>query len=76
MIATSQTISNASYQLYKDYLILTRFTRSWWWATVIDPSGVELKQGIFCHAEGKSSAREVIDRAQQDIDAFDRQNGL
>jgi hypothetical protein len=74
MSATSQTIPNASYQLYKDYLILTRFTRSWWWATVIDSSGVELKRGIFCHAEGKSSAQEAIERAQQDIDLFDRLN--
>jgi hypothetical protein len=76
MIVTSQLISNDSYQLYKDYLILTRFARSWWWATVIDPSGMELKQGVFCHAEGKSSAQEAIDRAQQDIDAFDHHHGF
>jgi hypothetical protein len=74
MTITSQTISNGSYQLYKDYLILTRFARAWWWATVIDPWGVELKQGIFCHAEGSASAQEAIEQAKQDIDAFDHRH--
>lgn len=73
-MVTSQAISNDSYQVYNDYLILPKFTRSWWWATVIDPSGIELKQGIFCHADGKSSAQEAILRAKQDIDRLSRGN--
>ncbi|HIK33810.1 MAG TPA: hypothetical protein IGS17_11885 [Oscillatoriales cyanobacterium M59_W2019_021] len=73
---TSYTISQNSSQLYKNYLIVTRFARAWWWATVIDPSGIELTQGIFCHAEGQSSPREAIERAQRDIDTFDRHQGF
>jgi hypothetical protein len=65
---THPTQTHNYYQLYKGYLISARFTRSWWWGVVIAPTGEELKDGVFCHADGLSSSEAAIDRARRDID--------
>lgn len=66
---TQPTHTHGYYQLYKGHLISARFTRSWWWGVAIAPTGEELKDGVFCHADGLSSAEAALDRARQDIDA-------
>ncbi|WP_144053726.1 hypothetical protein [Baaleninema simplex] len=59
-------------QVYKGHLIVPRYSRSWWWVTVIDPYGNELKTNGFATAEGQPSLEAALAYAKQAIDTQKR----
>ncbi|MBP0001754.1 MAG: hypothetical protein J7641_22655 [Cyanobacteria bacterium SID2] len=70
MTLTSSSLSQNQHaqQVYKGHLIVPRYSRSWWWVTVIDPDGRELKDKEFALADGQTSIEAAIARAKQAID--------
>ncbi|MCC5899441.1 MAG: hypothetical protein EA395_07840 [Phormidium sp. GEM2.Bin31] len=72
MIATSSlsggdrvlTDTQPQSQVYKGHLIIPRYSRAWWWATVIDPHGDEVKS----RGEGHASQDQAVSEAKRLID--------
>lgn len=66
--AQVDTQPEASRQIYKGYLIIPRYSRAWWWVTVLDPHGNELKGAAFTAAEGQPTYEGAVARAKQLLD--------
>lgn len=57
-------------QVYKGHLMIPRYSRSWWWVTVIDPHGNDLKDRGFSLSEGQPSMEQALSQAQRLIDTL------